>query len=167
MTRKRCLRLGVLLSAALLVPACREGEGRDDDRELVAGERQRSEQQPPEQDEHDPLGANAACYVCHMAFVGEELTAVHLPHEIGCVQCHGTSEGHANDENIGATPPDKVFGPDQINPFCRTCHETHDVDPEKVIARWTEGSDRGAASQPAKQPAACTDCHGTHAITGG
>ena len=29
--------------------------------------------------------------------------------EITCVRCHGISAAHANDEDIGATPPDITF----------------------------------------------------------
>jgi len=108
----------------------------------------------------DPLGANAGCYVCHMTFVREELSKVHLAAEVGCTRCHGTSAPHANDEDIGATKPDIVFARKQVNPFCRTCHATHDVAPEKVLARWQQ---RGAC-QKAMGAAACTDCHGSHKI---
>ncbi len=160
------LHLGALLSAALLVPACGPSAHRDDPGSLAVNN-EPTPKQGREPEPHDPLGPNAACYVCHMTFVREELTAVHLDQKIGCVQCHGISDGHANDENIGATPPDKAFERDQIDPFCRTCHETHDVAPEKIIARWMERSKRKATSQPVDQTAACTDCHGNHAIAGG
>ena len=105
----------------------------------------------------DPLGANAACYVCHMTYVKEELSKLHLKEEIGCIECHGTSAGHANDENIGATKPDVTFKREQVNTSCRECHEDHNSAPETVIARWIE------LGSP-KQLPVCTDCHGKHRI---
>ncbi len=112
----------------------------------------------------DPLGPNTGCYVCHMTFVGEELAKTHLKADVGCVECHGTSAAHANDENIGATPPDVVIKGEKLNPFCRKCHPTHDVAPERIIARWLERAGPNATSQPAQSDAQCTACHGHHKI---
>lgn len=111
----------------------------------------------PQFDETNPLGANAACYVCHMTFVREALSKTHLKAEVGCIECHGISSGHANDEDIGATPPDISFEREQVDTMCRNCHGSHDVPAAQVIARWLE-------QHPAKSPVACTDCHGTHRI---
>ena len=105
----------------------------------------------------DPMGPNAACYVCHIPFVREELSKVHLKEKIGYIQCHGVSAGHANDENIGATKPDVYFKRQQVDAACGECHKEHDVSARAVIGRWLE---RG---QPAT-PTICTDCHGTHRI---
>jgi len=115
----------------------------------------------------DVLGANAGCYVCHMTFVKETLSKVHLAAKIGCTRCHGTSAAHANDEDIGATKPDIVIKRNQVNTSCRICHKTHDVRPETVVARWRE---RHGSKPPASQPSAtitCTDCHGNHRIAAG
>ncbi|MHC4799801.1 MAG: cytochrome c3 family protein, partial [Planctomycetota bacterium] len=68
--------------------------------------------------------------------------------KVGCTKCHGISAGHANDENIGATKPDVLFKSDQINKFCLTCHEPHDL-------------------EPTKQALTCTQCHGRHKIGDG
>jgi len=114
--------------------------------------------------EIDPAGPNAGCYVCHMTFVREELSRTHLKAKVTCVRCHGISAAHVNDEDIGATPPDVTFRRTQINPFCRTCHKTHDVAPEQVVARWQERRAGRAATQPSALSAACTDCHGAHSI---
>jgi hypothetical protein len=118
------------------------------------------ERQGDEVDErHEtPLNANAACYVCHIPFMREDLSTVHLAETIGCIACHGVSAGHANDEEIGATPPDVTFTRNQIDDFCGTCHETHDVPPELVVGRWIERELRPGAA------AVCTDCHGSHRI---
>lgn len=105
----------------------------------------------------NPLGPNAACYVCHMTFVREELSKTHLKAKVTCTKCHGVSAGHANDEDIGATKPDRTYERDKVNRMCRKCHKTHDVPPEAVIARWLE-------RELAQSPVVCTDCHGAHTI---
>jgi len=109
-------------------------------------ERLRAEAQTPSQfDETNPLGANAACYVCHIPFVKEEFSKRHLKAKITCVRCHGVSAGHANDEDIGATKPDITFERDRIDAMCLKCHKKHDVaDSERLLI--------------------CTDCHNTHRI---
>lgn len=116
----------------------------------------------------DPLGPNAACYVCHMTFVDEPLAVVHLRAKITCIDCHGTSQGHANDEKIGATKPDIVIKRPQLNRSCRKCHERHDVRPEAVIARWIKRARSHATpatKQPRQPPVVCTDCHGSHRVS--
>ena len=110
---------------------------------------------PPEM---DPLSLNGACYVCHMTFVKEEMAKVHLADGISCAKCHGLSDKHANDENIGATKPDIVFSRDKVDKSCEECHDTHDAPATKVLARFSE---RKLSLQ---KPVICTDCHGTHKI---
>ena len=110
-----------------------------------------------EEEVTDPLGPNAACYVCHMTFVREELSKTHLAAKVTCIECHGLSAKHANDEDIGATKPDRAYERDKVNTMCRPCHETHDVPAEDVVARWLERNLTEA-------PPVCTDCHGTHRI---
>jgi hypothetical protein len=107
--------------------------------------------------ETNPLGPNAACYVCHMTFVREELSRSHLQAEVPCIDCHGLSAAHANDEDIGATLPDVIFKRHEIDASCEECHEEHDVPAREVIARWLE------RKRPGPSPV-CTDCHGTHKI---
>jgi len=113
---------------------------------------------PDAGEETDPLGANAACYVCHVTFVREELSKVHLEGKVTCIVCHGLSAAHANDENVGATPPDVGFTRDELEPFCLRCHQRHNARARDVVARFLE---RGLSS---KSPPACTDCHGSHKI---
>jgi len=105
----------------------------------------------------DPLSVNAACYVCHMTFIGEELSTVHFQEKTMCIDCHGLSAPHANDENIGATPPDIVFKRDQVDASCEKCHEDHDAPGADVVARFVE-------RKLADPHPICTDCHGTHKI---
>lgn len=111
-----------------------------------------------EEDAADVLGANAACYVCHMTFIQEELARTHLAHEVGCVKCHGLSAAHANDEHIGATKPDIVYPRDRVDASCLECHKEHDVPAREVLARFIERKLPAAASP------ICTQCHGTHHI---
>jgi len=111
-----------------------------------------------EAEETNPLGANAACYVCHIPFVREELGRVHLQAKVPCIECHGLSAAHANDEDIGATPPDVTFQREQIDPSCVKCHKKHDAPARAVVSRFIE------RKLSPKSAAVCTDCHGTHKI---
>jgi hypothetical protein len=138
---RRTLLLGATALAALLAFACRLRP-----------------------DDANPLGANAGCYVCHMTFVREELSATHLRAKVGCVKCHGVSAAHANDEDVGATKPDITYEREQVDPHCRTCHKTHDAPPEKVVARWLELHAAKPAPKPPLPQIVCTDCHGNHKI---
>lgn len=99
-------------------------------------------------DQTSVLGANAGCYVCHITFVGEELSKTHLKAKVTCTRCHGTSAGHANDENIGATKPDVTFGRDKVDAMCLECHKKHDVEDSQAEL-------------------ICTNCHGAHKIKQG
>ena len=119
---------------------------------------------PRPAEEGDPLGPNAACYVCHMTFVKEELSKVHKAAKVSCIKCHGLSAAHANDEDIGATKPDVAFSRGKVNAFCRTCHKTHDAAPGKVVARWQERVASRLPSPKLAPAAVCTDCHGNHKI---
>ena len=100
--------------------------------------------------EVDALGTNAACYVCHMGFVKEQISKVHLSEDIGCIHCHGISAPHANDENIGATPPDMTFERGEVDTMCLKCHSRHEISAEE-LAKYQ--------SHPV-----CTDCHGSHRL---
>jgi predicted CXXCH cytochrome family protein len=101
-------------------------------------------------DETNPMGANSGCYVCHIPFVREKLSKIHLQAKVGCIDCHGISAGHANDEDIGATKPDITFKHEQVDAMCLKCHHRHDISAE-MTAKYK--------SQPI-----CTDCHGSHRI---
>ena len=103
-------------------------------------------------DQVDALGPNAACYVCHVGFVKEQISKVHLSNDVTCIQCHGLSAAHANDENIGATPPDITFERDEVDTMCLNCHTRHEISTGK-LAKFQ--------SHPV-----CTDCHGSHRLSG-
>lgn len=113
---------------------------------------------PQPDDVGNPLGANAACYVCHIPLVKDQLSKVHLKAKVTCTECHGLSAGHANDEDIGATKPDVVYARKQVDAMCRKCHQKHDAPARLVVTRFVN---RGL-SRPAE--VVCTDCHGRHRI---
>ena len=98
----------------------------------------------------DPMSVNAACYICHMTFVGEKISKTHFSEGVTCIKCHGISAGHANDENIGATKPDITYTRDQVHRACMKCHKKHKISDSKLA-----GFDRYPV---------CTDCHGKHSI---
>lgn len=100
---------------------------------------------------------NMACFVCHGNHRGELLAESHARANIACVNCHGDSFAHQNDEN-NTTPPETMYPSQKIDPFCQSCHKSHDVSPARVVARWQE---RGMLKN---DPAGivCTDCHGEH-----
>ena len=96
-------------------------------------------------------GENLACFVCHANYVGEFLVERHAKANVGCINCHGDSFAHRNDEN-NTTPPETMYPSDEIDPFCQGCHDAHDIPPKKIVARWIE--------QKAKKPdATCEGCH--------
>ena len=112
-----------------------------------------------EEEKGEPKADNFPCYVCHGNYQEESLAQTHAYAGVGCMECHGSSEDHRGDEE-NTTPPDRMFPAEDINPFCRRCHEEHDVAPEKVVARWQE---RRPDKELDREPV-CTDCHGEHRL---
>ena len=130
---------------------------------------------------------NTACFVCHANYKTESLVDCHVKVNIGCVNCHGQSSAHQNDEN-NITPPETMYSADKIDPFCQSCHEAHDIPPKKIIANWAkkirdkaDSSCRGCHEDDDVPPEkvvvlwtqrgldktdpneiVCTDCHGDH-----
>ncbi|NQT15568.1 MAG: cytochrome c3 family protein [Planctomycetes bacterium] len=102
---------------------------------------------------------NFACYVCHGNYEDEELVLSHGKVEVGCIDCHGKSYPHRNDED-NITPPDKMYPLDTIDKMCGTCHETHNAPGAEVVARWKE---RCPAKTDTKE-IVCTDCHYKHRL---
>jgi hypothetical protein len=103
---------------------------------------------------------NAACFVCHANFQGESLAQKHAQARVGCVDCHGKSFAHRNDEN-NTTPPEKMYPAEDIDRACQECHPTHDVPPARVL---TLGIERGLSQKDTKA-IVCTACHGDHRLT--
>jgi hypothetical protein len=102
---------------------------------------------------------NTACFVCHVNYNLEPLASRHAKANIGCAVCHGQSFEHKNDEN-NTTPPEKMYPADKIDSFCRSCHNSHDVPPSKVVAHWL----KRYPDKTVPDEIVCTDCHGNHRI---
>jgi hypothetical protein len=105
----------------------------------------------------EDMADNSRCFVCHFFnYSDEPLAVTHAHAGIGCVDCHGDSEPHTNDEN-NVTPPDKMYPRDAINPACLACHTKKDLlekpKEHKLIL-----------PQPKTAKSACTDCHGEHRL---
>ena len=112
----------------------------------------------PKSKPEKPLADNQPCYVCHTNYQEEWLAQEHKKQTIGCVDCHGPSLAHRNDEN-NTTPPDKMYPAEKIETACKECHSTHDAPAKKVVARFQERC-------PGKEldKVVCTDCHGEHRL---
>ncbi|MFV1967451.1 MAG: hypothetical protein ACC628_18635 [Pirellulaceae bacterium] len=102
---------------------------------------------------------NAACYVCHVNYETEELVLTHGKEETGCIDCHGESLDHRNDED-NITPPDIMYALDSIDEKCRECHDEHDASATDVIARWQER----CPQKTNPKEVVCTDCHFHHRL---
>ena len=102
---------------------------------------------------------NFACYVCHGNYDGEELVVMHGKKSVGCIDCHGESHAHRNDED-NITPPDKMYALETVDPMCSGCHEEHNVAATDVIARWRQR----CAEKTDPKKITCTDCHGQHRL---
>ncbi len=105
------------------------------------------------------LRINSACYVCHDNFKDELLAVVHAKEEIGCVECHGPSLEHCNDED-NITPPGIMYPLAKIDSLCQECHDSHDVAAKEVLKCWNER----CPEQTDFDKVVCTDCHGYHRL---
>jgi hypothetical protein len=106
-----------------------------------------------------PVADNTACYVCHTNYQEESMVVEHAKVNVGCVNCHGQSFDHRNDED-NITPPDIMYPTAKIDPGCQKCHEQHDVAATLVIDRWQQRCP--AKTNP--KDIVCTDCHGEHRL---
>jgi len=102
---------------------------------------------------------NTACLVCHADYEAEPLAARHSAADVGCIDCHGKSYAHRNDEN-NTTPPDTMYPLAEIDLSCQKCHASHDVPAAQVVARWRQRRPNRADLQTA----ICTDCHRDHRL---
>ncbi len=105
------------------------------------------------------VAENAACYVCHENYREEPLAQSHANEGIGCIDCHGKSYEHRNDEN-NTTPPDVMFPLDRIDEGCQDCHDSHDVAAADVVTRLRQRALRVRSDKPI----VCTQCHGQHRL---
>jgi hypothetical protein len=102
---------------------------------------------------------NGPCFVCHANYEEEPLAVCHAKQGTGCMDCHGPSLAHRNDEG-NVTPPDIIYPAARIDAACKKCHEEHNAPAARVIARWQERCP--AKTKPAQ--IVCTDCHGEHRL---
>ena len=102
---------------------------------------------------------NSACYVCHGNYDGEALVVAHGKEGTGCMDCHGKSIEHRNDED-NITPPDKMYALDDVDAMCAKCHDEHDVSARKILRRWQKRCP--AKTDP--EEIVCTDCHYQHRL---
>jgi hypothetical protein len=106
-----------------------------------------------------PMADNTACFVCHGNYEEEQLAVIHAGEEVGCIDCHGESFAHRDDED-NVTPPDTMYWPEKIDPACQECHDTHDVPAREVLQRWKER----CPEKTDFSKLVCTDCHGQHRL---
>jgi len=102
---------------------------------------------------------NSPCFVCHINYQDEELAHSHVQAGTGCVDCHGASFAHRNDED-NTTPPDVIYPAAKIKGACQRCHRQHDVPADKVIDAWQ----KRCHQKTDPESIVCTDCHGHHRL---
>jgi hypothetical protein len=102
---------------------------------------------------------NFACYVCHGNYDGEELVVSHGKEGTGCIDCHGKSYAHRNDED-NITPPDKMYPLEEVDKMCEDCHDDHLASARDVIQRWQER----CPDKTNPNEIVCTDCHYQHRL---
>jgi hypothetical protein len=113
----------------------------------------------PKEELTGAMAENAACYCCHTNYKEEPFVQWHAKEDVGCMECHGKSYDHRNDED-NITPPDIMYALEDVDKSCGKCHDEHDAPATKVIARWQE---RCPAKSDPRQ-IVCTDCHGQHRL---
>jgi hypothetical protein len=102
---------------------------------------------------------NESCYVCHANYTEEELVVRHGQGDVSCLDCHGNSEDHRNDED-NVTPPDKMYALEDVDKMCRKCHDTHDAAAQDVVKLWQER----CPHKTDPKTVVCTDCHFHHRL---
>jgi len=102
-----------------------------------------------------PAADNSRCHVCHINYMNEALAFVHAQTDIGCEQCHGTSDAHCSDED-NITPPDIMYPAAKIKSFCMDCHSKDKINipVHKSVIFDTETKE-----------GCCTECHGDHRLS--
>ena len=98
---------------------------------------------------------NDFCYVCHLNFQDEPFATWHQNANVGCMDCHGDSDGHSADE-AHVIPPDKMYKKSDINDSCIKCHSRDKLKKRIGHRRFLTESD--------PKHKYCTDCHGKHSI---
>lgn len=104
-----------------------------------------------------PQADNSRCFVCHINYMQEDIAVIHAGAGIGCANCHGQSDKHIADESWASggngTPPDIMYPPAKINPFCMSCHAKDKIDTDQHKPLFAN-----------IDKMVCTDCHGSHRL---
>ena len=123
-------------------------------------------------DEVDALGPNAACYVCHVGFVREKISKVHLGEDVTCIDCHADIKEVPHEEqlkrpdcsqcheDIGEEYLTSLHGQALVKgkeyaPYCWDCHDKHYVYSQ---------DDSLSKTYPANLPGTCAKCHSDPAV---
>ncbi|MEZ5353638.1 MAG: cytochrome c3 family protein [Bryobacteraceae bacterium] len=96
------------------------------------------------------------CGACHSEPASDFASHPHMERGLSCDACHGKSEAHR--AATGHKPPDKIAGPSDQPQVCGACHPAE----RKSYESSTHG--KLVLARDAKRAAACTTCHGTHAL---
>ena len=81
---------------------------------------------------------NFACYVCHGNYEDEELVLSHGKEEVGCIDCHGKSYPHRNDEDNITPARQDVPAWTPLRRCAATVTTPTTRPPPSVLARWQE-----------------------------
>jgi hypothetical protein len=141
----------MIAAMPIIVGACKEDLQSRQEPPLLLEDNVGGEDPPPAE---GPVADNSRCHVCHINYEDEELAMVHARADIGCEQCHGSSDAHCSDED-NVTPPDVMYPKEKINSSCMTCHPRENIDTLPHEPLFDGGT-------PDKKY--CTDCHGKHRL---
>lgn len=106
-----------------------------------------------EAEAHQAGDMGQGCAGCHVDVSDRWVGTRHDLADIGCIECHGPSEGHVQDEN-NEVLPDEIFARADMDRLCAACHRCEHA----AAAR-----DRPDLSIT-RAPPVCTDCHPAHAF---
>ncbi len=104
-----------------------------------------------EAEAHQAGGMGQGCAGCHVDVSDQWVGSGHDLADIGCIECHGPSEGHVQDEN-NEVLPDEVFARADMDRLCAACHRCQHA---------ASAPDRPDLSIRRAVPI-CTDCHPAH-----
>lgn len=160
---KHCLWLFLTASLALLAPSCQRQIEEDDPAAGPSSEAVEAQEEPLLLDEPAPLlleegaeapqGVEAAaalnwrCHVCHLNYAEEAFSLRHAVGDVGCEDCHGSSDAHCSDED-NITPPDIMYPRAKITAACMKCHPEPGPENHKEILE-----------DLASVEMVCSDCH--------
>lgn len=155
---RRCLWIFVLITIVVSIVACGRQVKEKQERPLLLEDKPLLLEDPPllleDGEETGPVADNSRCHVCHINYSEEALAVTHARANIGCEQCHGSSDDHCGDED-NITPPDIMYAAEKIRPFCMECHTKEKIDIAVHKSIISDTSSEGI----------CTNCHGEHRLS--